>query len=121
MDELYQGQEKRTQKRLKVNCTVIYRVDESPTTRFVVSGKDIEARMVDISQNGMAMVTNFDIPVATRLSMRFALLKVDKEIVRFSGPTEITGEVRSNVPAEADGHRLGIYFTKMKKLTPAIE
>jgi c-di-GMP-binding flagellar brake protein YcgR len=79
-------------------------------------GKDIEARMLDVSQGGMAMVTNYDIPVSTILSMRFTVLKVDKEIINFSGPLEVTGEVRSNVPAERDEHRLGIYFTKIKKI-----
>jgi hypothetical protein len=72
--------------------------------------------MLDVSQGGMAMVTNYDIPVATVLSMRFTLLKVDKEIINFSGPLQVTGEVRSNIPAEKDEHRLGICFTKVKRV-----
>lgn len=106
--------EKRDHKRIRINCTVIYRSNEPPVSRFVMSGKDIEAKMIDIGQGGMAMVTRADIPVSTILSMRFALLNVDKEIIKFSGPLEVTGEVKSNTPLEGNEHRLGIYFTKMK-------
>ena len=112
----YLGKEKRSDKRLRMNCTVIYRVNEPVSTRFIMRGKDIEARMLDVSQGGMAMVTSYDIPVATVLSMRFTLLNVDKEVVKFSGPLDVTGEVRSNVPAEKDEHRLGICFKKVKKI-----
>jgi len=62
------------------------------------------------------MVTDRDIPVCTVLSMRFTLLKVKEELIKFTGPMEITGEVRSNTALEGHEHRLGIYFTKMKKV-----
>ena len=116
MDTTYTGIERRGQKRVRVNCTVVYRLNEPPSARFIMQGKDIQARMLDVSQGGMAMVTSYDIPVATVLSMRFTLLNVDKEVVKFSGPLEVTGEVRSNIPAEKDEHRLGIYFTKVKRI-----
>jgi len=116
MAEAYQGTERRSHKRIRMNCTVIYRPNEPVTTHFMVKGRDIEAKMLDISQGGMAMVTNYDIPVQTELSMRFALLKVDKEIVNFSGPVEVTGQVKSNISLEKDEHRLGIYFSRIKRV-----
>jgi c-di-GMP-binding flagellar brake protein YcgR len=116
METGYTGRERRSNKRLRMNCTVIYRVNEPPATHFMMQGRDIQARMIDVSQGGMAMVTDYDIPVATVLSMRFTLLNVDAKIVTFSGPMEVTGEVRSSVPLEKE-HRLGIYFTKMKKVS----
>lgn len=116
MENAYSSIDRRNYKRVKMNCTVIYRINEPPVTHFVMKGKDIDAKMVDISQGGMAMVTSLDIPVSTVLSMRFALLNVDKEIVKFSGPLEVTGEVKSSAPVEKNEHRLGIYFTKMKKI-----
>jgi c-di-GMP-binding flagellar brake protein YcgR len=112
----YAGIERRKQKRMRVNCTVIYRTNEAPDTRFLMSGKDIKAQMLDISQTGMAMVTDYDIPTSTVLSMRFTLLKVSNEIINFAGPMEITGEVRSNEALSEQQHRLGIYFTKMRKV-----
>lgn len=108
--------DRRSYKRVRMNCTVIYRMDQPPDAHFVMRGKDIDARMIDISQGGMAMVTSSDIPVSTVLSMRFALLNVDKEAVKFSGPLEVTGEVKSSTPLEKNEHRLGIYFTRMKKI-----
>ena len=116
MEQVYLGNERRNGRRLRMNCTVIYRVNEPVSTRFMLGEKDLEAKMVDISQGGMAMVTNYDIPTSTVLSMRFTVLKVHDTVVNFSGPVEITGEVRSNVLLEKNEHRLGIYFTKMKKL-----
>ncbi|MGE5307992.1 MAG: PilZ domain-containing protein [Deltaproteobacteria bacterium] len=109
------SEDRRRNKRMRLNCTVIYRLNEPVSTKFIMSGKDIQAEMVDISQHGMAVITDYDIPVSTRLSMRFTVLKVDKEIVNFSGPVEISGEVKSNT--RQDGHhRLGIFFTKMRKV-----
>lgn len=116
MVQAFKGEERRQAKRLRMNCTVIYRVNEPVTARFMMAGRDIQAKMVDISQNGMAMVTDFDIPQSTVLSMRFTLLKVKPDIVNFSGPMEIVGEVRSNTPEEHNSHRLGIYFTKMRRV-----
>lgn len=111
-----QNLERRSHKRVKMNCTVIYRLNEPASTRFMVAGRDIEAKMVDIGQGGMAMVTNYDIPEQTELSMRFTLLKVNKEVVNLSGPVEVRGQVRSNLPAENNAHRLGIYFTRVKRI-----
>jgi c-di-GMP-binding flagellar brake protein YcgR len=116
MESAYTGIERRGNKRVRMNCTVIYRLNEPVSTRFIMSGKDLEAQMVDISQGGMAMITDYDIPTSTVLSMRFTILKVNKEIINLTGPVEIMGEVRSNVAVEKNGHRLGIYFTKMRKV-----
>ena len=117
MQRTYEGLERRSSKRFRMNCTVIYRVDQTMDARFSLQGHDLRAKMLDISQNGMAMVTDQDIPVATVLSMRFTLLKIDKELVKFSRPTEIIGEVRSSIPVTEHQHRLGISFTKMKKVS----
>jgi c-di-GMP-binding flagellar brake protein YcgR len=119
MVETFQGSERRVAKRLRMNCTVIYRVNEPVTARFMMSGRDIQAKMVDISENGMAMVTDYDIPQETVLSMRFTLLKVKPDVVNFSGPMEIIGEVRSNTEDENHSHRLGIFFTKMRRVNIA--
>jgi len=112
----YLGKEKRSDKRLRMNCTVIYRVNEPVSARFIMSGEDIKAKMIDISQGGIGMVTDYDIPIATPLSMRFTLLKVNKDVVNFSGPVEVKGEVSSNVPLEKNEHRLGIHFTTIRRI-----
>lgn len=117
MESTYLGNDRRSTKRMRVNCTVVYRMNEPSSARFMMQGgRDIEAKMVDVSQGGMAMVTNYDIPVSTVLDMRFTLLNVNKDIVKLSGPMDVTGEVRSNVALQDNEHRLGIYFTKMRKV-----
>ena len=114
--ETYPGMERRTQRRVRMNCTIIYRLNEPVSARFIMDGEDIEAKMLDLSKGGLAMVTDHDIPIATRLSMRFTLFRVNKEVMNFSGPVEVTGEVRSNVPLESNAHRLGINFTKVRQI-----
>jgi hypothetical protein len=116
MVEAYCGPERRQSKRERMNCTVIYRTDRSLDARFSLHGQDIYAKMIDISSNGMAMITDKNIPISTVLSMRFTLLKVKDELVKFSTPMEITGEVRSNTLLTDQKRRLGIYFTKMRKV-----
>lgn len=116
MENTYTGKERRANKRVRMNCTVTYRTDEPVSAHFIMRSKDMQAKMLDISQSGMALITDYDIPVSTMLSMRFTILKVNKEIVTFSGPTEITGEVKSNLPVESNGHRLGICFSGMRKV-----
>lgn len=116
MEKNYSGAERRTSKRMRVNCTVIYRTNQPVDARFALHGEDIHAKMLDISQTGMAIITERDIPIFTVLAMRFTLLKVDEKLVKFSGPMDITGEVRSNTVLADNKHRLGIYFTKMKKV-----
>ncbi len=110
--------DRRAEKRLRVNCTVIYRPDEPVSTSFMLRGEALKARMLDLSQSGMAMITSRDIPTETILSLRFTLLKVNSDAVNFSGPMEITGEVRSNTPCGENEHRLGIHFTKARKIPP---
>jgi len=120
MNRIFSSTDRRTSKRMRMNCTVVYRTNEPSTTKVMLGGQDIQAQMLDISQTGMALLTDKDIPISTILSMRFTLLKVDNDVVKLSGPMEALGEVRSNVVNEDHhSHRLGIYFTKMKKVTVA--
>ena len=116
MASVYTGIERRSSKRLRMNCTVVYRVNEPPSASFVMQGQDLDAKMIDISRGGMGMITSQDIPVSTLLSMRFTMLNVNNDAVTFSGPMEAKGEVKSNIPLEKEGHRLGIYFTEMKRI-----
>ena len=114
--ETYPGMERRTHRRVRMNCTIIYRSNEPVSARFIMDGEDIEAKMLDVSQGGLAMITDHDIPISTRLSMRFTLFKVNRDVMNFSGPVEVTGEVRSNIPLESNAHRLGINFTKVRQI-----
>lgn len=117
MMDTYTGQDRRTSKRLRMNCTVVYRSNEPSTTTVTLGDRDLHAQMLDISQSGMAMVTDTDIPISTVLSMRFTMLKVDNDVVKFTGPMEAVGEVRSSTEVDEHNHRLGIYFKKMRRVS----
>ena len=69
--------------------------------------------MLDLSDGGMAILTNIDIPVDTVLLIKFTLinraLKDDNRIIKVS----MTGAVCYNHLLENEEHRLGIQFTNI--------
>lgn len=107
----YSGNDRRRFQRLRLNLTVVYRVDEPMTVRMMIGDQEIEATTLDVSEGGMALLTKYNIPVGTNLVIKFTLFRVEKDgKVNFYGPMIISGEVRSNVIAENNEHRLGICF-----------
>jgi len=114
----YAGQEKRKSPRMFLRLAVIYQVDQPLIVRMEVGDKEVLATTLDLGEGGMALSTNFDIPLMTILSIKFSLLKPDTDgAVRCYGPMEITGEVRSNVFLDKlkRRRRLGICFTRISE------
>ena len=110
----YVGPERRRAKRVKTTFIVIYKVGYPLQVRMTVRERDINAIMINLSEAGMAILTNYNIPVSTLLLMKFILINensaLDEERVR---PMEIAGEVRYSISGERDERRLGIYFTQI--------
>lgn len=106
------GNERRKLRRVRVSLSVTYRINEPVTVRLLTANREIKATMLDLSEEGMGILTDYDIPISTRLMMRFSLFKVDNKDVGFYGPVEIVGEVRYNIKTDGE-YRLGIYFIKM--------
>jgi c-di-GMP-binding flagellar brake protein YcgR len=115
MNSLYGGKERRKTKRIKVNFIVVYRVREPLELLMVVGRQEVDALMLDLSEDGMAVVTKYDIPQSTTLSIRFTLLNLSAERSNRVRSMEIVGEVRYNILAEKNEHRLGIYFTRISQ------
>ena len=109
------GQERRVFKRLRVNLAIVFRVDKTSKMRMQIENKDIRATMIDLSEGGVSILTNYDIPEGSVLSMKFTLFKVDSEDVSFYGPMDIVGEVRYHHILANDEYRLGIVFNKVEK------
>lgn len=110
----YAGSDRRRTKRVRVSLSVIYRINEPLTVRLLTANREIKATILDLSESGMAILTDYDIPEKTELLMRFTLFKVEKDDVSFYGPVEITGEVRYS--ARQNGEcRLGINFIKIEE------
>ena len=112
-DKIYSN-EQRKFKRIKINLSVVFRLAQPAAIRLLVGNKEVRATMLDLSEGGLSVLTNYDIPKSTALLMKFTLFKVENDDVSFYGPMDITGEVRYNMPLGGEEYRLGIYYKKIK-------
>ena len=113
MGNKYDGPERRRAPRVRAEFIVIYRVDSPMEVRMWVGNREVNAMMLDLSGLGMAILTDFDIPTLSILSIKFTLINLyagKQERVRL---IEMTGEVRNNALIEKNKYRLGIAFTKI--------
>jgi c-di-GMP-binding flagellar brake protein YcgR len=114
MEDSYTGKERRKFRRIKVDFTVIYQVDKPLTVRVIIGwDKEIEALMLDLSEEGMALLTNYDIPQKSELLMHFTLINLTQGQDKRIRTMRILGQVRYSVPVGANEHRLGIYFVRV--------
>jgi c-di-GMP-binding flagellar brake protein YcgR len=114
-DKPGEARERRIFKRLRVNLAIVFRVDKTSKMRMQIEHKDIRATMIDLSEGGVSILTNHDIPEGSILSMKFTLFKVDSEDVSFYGPMDIVGEIRYHHTLANNEYRLGIVFKKIEK------
>ena len=66
--------------------------------------------MSDLSESGMAILTNFDIPISTVLQIKFTLINTNARDEKRIRSIEMSGEVRNNTITDKKIHRLGIKF-----------
>jgi c-di-GMP-binding flagellar brake protein YcgR len=102
--------DRRKYQRLRLSVSVRYQVTDPVYARRYFGEREFDAETLDISQGGMALLTRYDIPPRCVLSIRFRLMRMNREgVVDVSEPFEVAGEVRSNNDCEHQ-HRLGISF-----------
>ena len=108
-------QERRRFKRLNVNFTLTYQVDKPLYLRMTIGwGKEIDALMLDLSEEGMAITTSYNIPVTTLLSIQFTLINSDEaDDQKRVRKMNIVGEVKSNLLLADNDYRLGIHFIQI--------
>jgi c-di-GMP-binding flagellar brake protein YcgR len=112
-DKIFNSEHRRF-KRIKINLSVVFRLARPAAIRLLVGNKEVRATMLDLSEGGLSVLTNYDIPKSTALLIKFTLFKVENDDVSFYGPMEIIGEVRYNMPLGGSEYRLGIYYKKIK-------
>lgn len=101
--------------RLKASLFVCFKLDKRFYLPRLAEDEEVEATTLDISQEGLALLSKHQIPVLADLIISCMLIGVDKKgLVIFSHPLEVTGEVRSSVPWDDKEYRLGIYFKQIK-------
>lgn len=114
MDTEYLDSERRGYQRLKIDITVIYQVNKPSNVRVLIGEEEVEAMILDLSEGGVGILTDYDIPVLAVLSVEFMIYKLDdKNNFRFYKSIKASGEVHSNVLLEKNKHRLGICFTQI--------
>ena len=72
--------------------------------------------MADLSEGGMAILTDYDIPILALLSIKFTLINTyaydDNNRVH---TLEMQGDVCNNVLLETKEYRIGINFTRISE------
>lgn len=108
--------ERRKFRRLNAAFTLTYKINHPLSLRMTVGwDSQVPAVMLDLSEEGMAISTDYDIPVATIISMKFTLINLDALGDERVESMRIIGEVKSNVFLGIREHRLGIKFIKIEE------
>lgn len=114
MAEKYLGPERRRFKRVNVNFTLIYRVDAFLSAQIAIEGNtDIDALMLDLSQVGLALLTNYSIPQETNMILKFTLINFSSDIERRTMKMDAVGKVVSNIKIKEGEYRIGINFIQI--------
>ncbi len=109
--------ERRAFKRLNVNFIVTFQVNQPPEVRMTIGELDVDALMMDLSEGGMAITTDYELPNLSLLYIYFTLINPFKGEEGRVTKMELLGEVRSCVamPQNNKQHRIGICFTQIKE------
>ncbi len=113
--ENFSEEERRKSQRLRINITIVYRINKPSHVRVLIGDDEVETTTQDLSEGGMSILTVYDIPISTILTVEFMIYQVNElDRFRFYKSIKVTGEVRSNVPSENNLRRIGIIFTKIE-------
>ncbi len=113
MDSDYPTIERRRFKRLRASFLIVYRIRKPWEVLKQIGPKERVAVMYDISEGGMAILTNYDIPLATTLSLRFTLINPHIAGDNRVRTLDAIGDVPYNIHLEKNEHRLGVCFTNI--------
>ncbi len=109
------GQDKRKFKRVEASFSVVYTV-EAPYELRMRIGRDVEGIANDLSQGGLSLMTNHQIPAGALLQIKFRLLNNSaiSEADR-SRKFQLQGEARHNSFSKENGYRVGIRFLNVSE------
>ena len=120
MATVYNGKERRQFPRAKVSFIVVYRINQPVEISMMLGNKEVHAIMSDLSEDGMSMVTNYEIPASAVVSAKFILLNDNalRDMDRVK-TIEISGEVRYSRFIKERAYQLGVHFTNITDLDRA--
>jgi PilZ domain len=104
-------EEKREHKRLPVSFPVLWTVKTPFMVRVRIGDSIHSAVAQDIGEGGMALLTNFEIPVDTLLSLKFTIVN---EVILSSQDCmhyfELDAQVCYSARTEGNAYRIGVSF-----------
>lgn len=110
----YSGPDRRKYKRIRVNFMVLYKNEDSSKKNKIYRGNEVYALMLDLSETGMAVLTEYDIPASTSLDLKFTLPALHKvTYLNQPIPIAVKGTVRYSKAMGKDGFRIGVLFTEI--------
>lgn len=120
MTNEYSGPERRSSKRVNVDFIVHYSLHRPVEITMGIGSQKIDALMLDLSEEGMSIATNYYLSINTPLFINFTLIsdnKVGEDRIR---KMVIEGEVISRFAINADEYRsdeyrLGIQFREIRE------
>lgn len=115
MDDVYSGVARRKHKRVPVNFILRYRIRKPLEVIMRIGNMEINAVMIDLCEGGMAIVTDYDIPLGTELALKFTLVNTyTRDLAQRNKVVEASGRVTDITPMDK-ANRLGISFTEISK------
>jgi len=109
----YKGSERRKFNRVEVNFIALCRLRRSINVLMSAKSKEVDALMLDLSEAGLALSVNKNVPVSTKFLIKFVLVNTIGYLGQSSRPVKLVGEVRSSTLLEKDRYRLGVTFKKI--------
>ncbi len=110
----YLGSERRKFKRVELGLTLIYRKDAPLEVNVRSSDMESRAKMLDLGEGGLSILTGVNIPLSTVLWIKFTLSKIENKSVSYYGNMELLGEVRYCTAVGDNNYRVGISFINVK-------
>lgn len=115
MNKTYSGKERREYERKEVKFTALCEIDHPAYAYMTIGNKKADVLMFDLSEKGMSISTNCNIPLFTPIGLEFTLIDLNAYGEERVKHMKVSGEVRSNILLKKNERRLGILFTSIKE------
>lgn len=110
-DQKPSSPENRKFKRSEATFAVVYTIESPFTLRVQIGTREIDGIAKDLSEGGLCLATNYDIPSGAVINMKFKLLNAaalgDQDRSR---RFELRGEARYSFYESEKAYRIGIRF-----------
>ena len=110
------GAEKRKFKRASASFPVTYSIQSPFELRLQIGKQEVAGIADDLSQGGLSLLTNYDIPAGAVILIKFRLTsKSGPSHEERSRKFELEGEARHSSFSKENGYRIGIRFVNISE------